>query len=176
MTLTTETAYTTTTIKAAQKLNSLKNILVISKIAPILLDQSGQKITKFTMTTGYGTNVFAQTGIILKGEFWIYGGTTGIDGVSTIAKVSNCTVKTIGVLQVGTIKSYRFGVGRGTVRNDQTIYLCFSYWMFRSCIKSNDPTGVFKFVGNKSLFSHRSTAMAASNGQCKNDFSFKIII
>ena len=179
MTTTTEyTAYTTTTIKAAQKLTSLKNILVISKVAPLLLDQSGQKITKFTMTEDYGTNVFAQTGIILKGEFWIYGGTTGVDGVSTIAKVSNCTVKMIGTLrvQLETIKPYKFGVGRGTVRNDQTIYLCFSYWMFRSCIKSNDPTGVFKFVGNKSLYTHRSTAMAASNGQCKNDFSLKMII
>ena len=167
MTTTTEyTAYTTTTIKAAQKLTNLKSILVISRVAPFLLDQSGQKITKFSMKTGYGSNIHAQTGIVFKGEFWLYGGTTGANGVSTIAKVSNCTVKMIGTLraQLATMKVVKFGVGRGVVRNDQTIYLCFSYWMYNNCVKSNDPNGVFKFIGNKSLYKHRNTAMSSSNG------------
>ena len=164
--MTTTTASTTTTVKAAQKLTKLKNILVISRVAPFLLDQSGQKITKFSMKTGYGSNIRAQTGIVFKGEFWLYGGITGVNGVSTIAKVSNCTVKIIGTLrvQLATIKVQNFAGGRGVVRNDQTIYLCFSYWKFNNCMKSNDPTGVFKFVENKSLYNHRNTAMTSSNG------------
>ena len=170
MTTTTEyTAYTTTTIKAAQKLTNSKNILVFSKGAPFLLNQSGQKITKFAIKD-YASNVFAQTGIMFKGEFWLYGGTTGSKGVSTIAKVSNCTIKMVGKLRTVGNKSFSnhngetFAKGKGAVRNDQTIYLCFSYWMFNNCIKSNDPNGVFKFIGNKSLYKHRNTAMSSSNG------------
>ena len=165
MTTTTEyTAYTTTTIKAAQKLTNSKNILVFSKGAPFLLNQSGQKITKFAIKD-YASNVFAQTGIMFKGEFWLYGGTTGPKGFSTIAKVSNCTIKMVGKLRtVSNHKGQSFGNGKGAVRNDQTIYLCFSFWMFDKCIKSNDPNGVFKFIGNKSLYKHRSTAMSSSNG------------
>ena len=144
----------------------LKNILVISRHTPFLLDQSGQKVSKFSMKKYYKNNIFGQVGIIFQGEFWILGGTSGYNGVSTILKVSNCEVRAVGKLMRDN-KELKFAYGRGTVQNDQTIYLCFSYWWLEHCLKSNHPTKAFKLIENKSLHKHRFGAMASSNGKHK---------
>ena len=145
----------------------LKNILVISRHTPFLLDQSGQKVSKFSMKKYYKNNIFGQVGIIFQGEFWILGGTTGYNGVNTILKVSNCEIRDVGKLMRDDSKDLKFAYGSGTVQNDQTIYLCFSYWWFENCLKSNHPTTAFKIIENKSLHKHRYGAMASSNGKHK---------
>ena len=163
------TSYTTTTIKKAAKMTTqpvVRNILVISRQIPLLLDQSGKKISKFAMKKRYPNNIFGQVGIIFQGEFWILGGTTGYNGVNTILKVSNCEVRAVGKLMRDN-KELKFAYGRGTVQNDQTIYLCFSYWWNQNCLKSNHPTKPFKLIEDKSLYKHRFGAIASSNGKHK---------
>ena len=147
-------------------MTTLRNILVISRQIPLLLDQSGKKVSKFAMKKRYTNNIFGQVGIIFQGEFWILGGTSGYNGLSTILKVSNCEIRAVGKLMRDN-RELKFAYGSGTVQNDQTIYLCFSYWWFESCLKSNHPTTAFKLIENKSLHKHRYGAMASPNGKHK---------
>ena len=174
MTTTTETAYTTTTIRGAIKNGHVeKDILVVntdSRDAPFLLDKSGQKIPQFDFKEHSNKRkIYAETSIIFKGEFWVFGGTTGHAGISTISKVINCEVKEVGQMKLPF--NYRvkdFPEGRGTVRNDETIYLCFDWWENQSCIKSNDPLGRFTNIKSNTQFVHRRAAMASSNGKFKS--------
>ena len=170
MTTTTETAYTTTTIRGAIKDGHIKkDILVVNtlfKDAPFLLDKSGQKISNFTFDDNNKRKIYGEISIIFKGEFWIYGGTTGLNSISKISKVIGCEVREVGQIKLNN-REKRFALGRGAVRNDERIYLCFSYWTFQGCIKSNDPTGPFTSIQDNTQFYHRRTAMTSSKGEYK---------
>ena len=168
-TISTKTANTTTTIRGVVKDgHAEKAILVVNTMfreAPFLLDNSGQKIPMFTFKDYVNKQkIFGEISIIFKGEFWIYGGFTGGSGISTISKVIGCEVKEVGQIRRDN-RELRFGLGRGAVRNDETIYLCFSFWTNRWCIKTNDPLGQFTDIKDKTQFYHRQTAMASSNGK-----------
>ena len=137
-TSTTETAYTTTTIRGAFKNgHEEKSILVVNtlhKDAPFLLDKSGQKTPNFTFEDNNNHKIYGEISIIFKGEFWMFGGGNGLRPNSKISKVIGCEVKEVGQMRQND-RERRFGLGRGAVRNDETIYLCFSFWINRWCTK-----------------------------------------
>ena len=135
--------------------SELRNWFYFS-IFQTLLDKSGQKIPKFTFKDYVNKHqIHGEVSIMFKGEFWMYGGTTGANSISSISKVINCEVKEVGQIRRDN-KAVNFGLGKGVVRNDETIYLCFSHWMFQGCIKSNDPLGqftsIFKIFSDYNLF------------------------
>ena len=172
ITTTAETANTKTTTRGAIKDGHVeKDILVVNTLyrdAPFLLDKTGHKIHQFTFKDYVDKRkIYEEISIIFKGEFWIYGGSTGYNGLSTISKIVDCEVKEVGQIRRDN-REQRFSSGRGAVRNDQTIYLCFSHWMSQSCIKSNDPLGQFTLIKNRTQFHHRRTAMSSSSGKYKS--------
>ena len=123
---------------------------------PVLADINGNVSPSLSFEIESGTFVRGSCGVEFKGDFYVYG--SAQDGsYRQIAKVVDCSLKTIGTLPF----DHYFG---SCATTSNQVFLCFDMLSdAQTCYLTKEPTGQFSQV-TKSGFQHRLMRIAANEG------------